>query len=90
MTTITERLEAFENALFYVSGLCSSKTLNVPGAVINRLGEKVREVLRQLKSDDIGSNIRHDKVGYFVGSEEYYENKKFIQDKLEFDKKIMK
>lgn len=91
-------IEAFKRALFYVSGLCSSRTLNKPGAVIERLSPDARDALKDLKSSDIdGSNYRLDDSGYdgmniryYVGTDEYYRNKEFEKEKLEFDKKIIK
>ena len=86
-------IEAFKRALFYVSGLCSQRTLNKPGAVVSRLSPEAREALTQLKASDIGgegSTERIDDLKYFVGSDEYYRNKEFEKDKLEFDKKIIK
>jgi hypothetical protein len=84
-------IDAFKRAMFYVSGLCSQRTLNVPGAVVQRLNPETREALSQLKSSDIdGSVERLDDLKYFVGSDEYYKNKELEKDKLEFDKKILK
>ena len=84
-------IEAFKRAMFYVSGLCSQRTLNQPGAVIQRLNPETREALSQLKSSDIdGSTERLEDLKYFVGSDEYYKNKEFEKDRLEFDKKIIK
>jgi hypothetical protein len=86
-------IDALRRALFYVSGVCSSITLNKPGAVIERLSSETRESLKQLKSSDIdgGSTAeRMDELKYYVGSDEYYQNKEFEKDKLEFDKKILK
>ena len=86
-------IEAFKRALFYVSGLCSQRTLNKPGAVVSRLSPEAREALSQLKSSDIDggpTTDRLDDLKYYVGSDEYYRNKEFEKDKLEFDKKILK
>jgi hypothetical protein len=86
-------IEAFKRALFYVSGLCSSRTLNKPGAVVQRLSPEAREALSQLKSSDIDGGPqaeRIDELKYYVGSDEYYRNKEFEKDRLEFDKKILK
>jgi hypothetical protein len=86
-------LEALKRAMFYVSGLCSSRTLNVPGAVVQRLSPEAREALSQLKSSDIDggpTTERLDDLKYYCGSDEYYRNKEFEKDKLEFDKKILK
>lgn len=83
--------EAFYRAMFYISGVCSSITLNKPGAVVQRLSAEARQALSKLKSSDIdGSNERIDDLKYYVGSDEYYRNKEFEKDKLEFDKKILK
>lgn len=82
-------IDAFKRAIFYVSGLCSQRTLNKPGAVIERLSTDTREALKELKSSDIdGSVERVDDLKYYVGSDEYYQNKEFEKDRLEFDKKI--
>jgi len=84
-------LAAFKRALFYISSVCSSRTLNKPGAIIERLSDNDRLELRKLKSSDIdGSVERIDDLKYFVGSDEYYRNKEFEKDCLEFDKKIAK
>lgn len=86
-------LEALKRAMFYISGVCSSRTLNVPGAVVQRLTPEAREALGKLKSSDIDGGDkaeRIDELKYYVGSNEYYENKEFEKDKLEFDKKILK
>lgn len=81
-------LEALGQAIFYISGLCSQQTLNKPGAIIRRLSAKAREALRQLKSSDIDESHERLDVKYCVGSDQYYQNKEFQKDKLEFDKKI--
>lgn len=83
-------LEAFKTAMFYVSGLCSTHTKDKPGAVIERLSSETREALQELKSDDIGSNVILDNVGYYAATNEYYQNKEFEKERLEFDKKILK
>ena len=83
-------LQAFKQALFYVSGLCSSRTMNEPGAVIERLSQDSRQALQELKSDDIGPEVRLDDLKYFVGSDEYYQQQEFKQDRLNFDKKLKK
>lgn len=86
-------LDAFKRALFYVSGICSSRTLNVPGAVVQRLSPEAREALSKLKSSDIDGGPkaeRLDDLKYYVGSDEYYRNKEFEKDRLEFDKKLKK
>jgi hypothetical protein len=84
-------LEAFKRAMFFISSVCSSKTLNQPGAVINRLSEKERAALKNLKSTDVDgfTTERIDDIQYY-GTDEYYQNKEFVKDKLEFDKKILK
>lgn len=85
-------IEAFKRAFFYVSGLCSQRTLNVPGAVVQRLSSEAREALSKLKSSDIDGSSeseRIDELKYYVGSDEYYQNKEFEKDRLEFDKKIL-
>ena len=82
--------EAFRRAMLYISGVCSSRTLNKPSAVVERLSDDARKALRELKSSDIdGSSERIDDIKYY-GTDEYYENEKFVKDKLEFDKKILK
>lgn len=83
-------LQALKNALFYVSGLYSSRTINKPGAVIERLGQNSRQALQELKSDDIGPEVRLDDLKYFVGSDEYYQQQEYKQDRLDFDKKLKK
>jgi len=86
-------IEAFKRALFYVSGVCSSRTLNKPGAVIERLSPEARAALKGLKSSDIDGGPtaeRVDELKYYVGSDEYYRNKEFEKDRLDFDKKILK
>jgi hypothetical protein len=86
-------IDAFKKALFYVSGICSSITLNKPGAVVQRLSPEARKALTQLKSSDIDGGPkaeRIDELKYYVGSDEYYRNKEFEKDKIEFDKKILK
>jgi len=86
-------IEAFKRAMFYISAVCSSITLNKPGAVVQRLSPEAREALPKLKSSDIDgspTSERLDDLKYYVGSDEYYRNKEFEKDKLEFDKKILK
>jgi hypothetical protein len=93
MTIDWTPLEALKRALFFVSGLCSQRTLNKPGAVIERLSPEARAALTKLKSSDIDGGDkaeRIDELRYYVGSDEYYRNKEFEKDKLEFDKKIIK
>lgn len=77
--------------MFYVSGLCSSRTLNKPGAVIERLSPEARDALKELKSSDIDGGPkaeRLDDLKYYVGSDEYYRKKEYQKDMLEFDKKL--
>lgn len=84
-------IDAFKRAMFYVSGLCSSRTLNKPGAVIERLSPEARDALKELKSSDIDGGPkaeRLDDLKYYVGSDEYYRNKEYEKDRLEFDKKL--
>ena len=86
-------MEALKRAMFYISGVCSSSTLNVPGAVVQRLSAKEREALSQLKSSEIDGGDkaeRIDELRYYIGSNEYYENKELEKEKLAFDKKIIK
>ena len=86
-------MEAFRRAMFFISGVCSQRTLNQPGAVVSRLSPKEREALSQLKSSDIDGGPkaeRIDELKYYIGSDEYYRNKEFEKDRLEFDKKILK
>jgi hypothetical protein len=84
-------IEAFKRAIFYVSGLCSQRALNKPGAVIERLSTDARDALKELKASDIdGSQERLDDLKYYVGSDQYYQNKEFEKERLEFDKKIAK
>ena len=86
-------LDAFKRAMFYVSGICSSRTLNKPGAVIERLSTEARDALKELKSSDIDGGPkaeRLDDLKYYVGTDEYYRNKEFEKDRLEFDKKLKK
>ena len=83
-------LEAFKRAMFYVSGLCSQRTLNKPGAVIERLSVSERQALTELKSDDIDGTTRIDDLKYYVGSDDYYKNQEYMKDRLAFDKKILK
>ena len=85
-------IEAFKRALFYISGVCSSITLNKPGAVVQRLSADAREALSKLKSSDLDGgpqSERIDELKYYVGSDDYYRNKEFEKDRLEFDKKIL-
>lgn len=83
-------LDAFRRAIFYVSGLCSQRTLNKPGAVIERLSANERQALTQLKSDDINGDTRIDDLKYYVGSDEYYQQLEFKKERLEFDKRLKK
>ena len=59
---------------------------NIPGAVINKLGEKSRKILSTLKSDDI-KNIRADQC---YGTDEWYHNKENSELKIKFDEKCKK
>jgi hypothetical protein len=84
-------LDAFKRAMFYISSVCSQRFINKPGVIIEHLSDDTRLELRKLKSSDIdGSSERLDDLKYFVGSDEYYRNKEFEKDRLEFDKKIAK
>lgn len=83
-------LDAFKQALFYVSGLCSSNTMNKPGAVIERLSADVRKFLQELKSDDIGNKQRIEDLKYHIGSDEWYQQQEFKKERLKFDKKLKK
>lgn len=84
--------DAFKRALFYVSGVCSSITMNVPGAVINRLSSETREALKGLKSDEISSDVRVDslELKHYVGSDEWYRQQEYKKDRFEFDRKMKK
>ena len=83
-------IDAFKKAMFYISGVCSSLTLNKPGAVIERLSTESRDALKELKSSDIGPEQRIDDLKYYAASEKYYRDKEWTQDRLDFDKKILK
>jgi hypothetical protein len=87
-------LEALERAMFYISGVCSTKTLNVPGAVINRLSAEVREALSKLKSSDIdGDTTPVYDIRYWIDPHQYedtYRKPDQVKDRLDFDKKILK
>jgi hypothetical protein len=83
-------LAAFKQAIFYISGLCSQRTLNKPGAVIQRLSDEARQALPALKSDEIGPDAKLDELQYFVGSDQYYQRKETSKLLTEFDKKILK
>jgi hypothetical protein len=79
---------AFKQAMFFVSGLYSSKTMNKPGAVIERLSSNARQALTQLKSDDIGNDSPIEDLKYYIMSEEYEQKQKISKELLEFDRKI--
>ena len=87
-------LEALERAMFFVSGLCSQRTLNVPGAVVERLSKEARDALCELKSSDVDgktSPIEH--IRYWIDPHQYepmYRKPEYVQDRLDFDKKILK
>lgn len=83
-------IDAFKRALFHISGLSSRIFEKKPGAVIGRMSEKERAVLKDLKSSDINGDERIENLEYYIGSEKYYQNKEFEKVKLEFDKKILK
>ena len=84
-------IKALKSAMFYISGLYSMKIMNRPGAVIEKLNDNTRCALQDLKSDDIGPNVRLDNYElYSVGSNEYYQKQEEIKDRLEFDKKLKK
>ena len=81
-------IDAFKQALFYVSSICSQRTKNQPGAVIERLSSDVRKALEELKPSDI-NEVEH--IEYHIDTNLYQPlNKKFEKDFLEFDKKILK
>lgn len=84
-------MDAFKRAMFFISGLCSQRMLNVPGGVVSRLSDKEREALSQLKSSDIDGSLSCERIDCsWVAPEEYYQNKKIEKEKLEFDKKLLK
>lgn len=81
-------LDALRRAIFFISGRYSPRTLNKPGAVVQRLSPEERQALQNLKSSDIDGGSTSERVEDLFGSEEYYQNKKFEKYKLEFDKKM--
>ena len=84
-------LEAFEKAVYWVSSISSRIFDKKPGAVIERMSEADRLELRKLKSDDINPDVRLDEYQKFIcGDNEYWQNKGFVKERLEFDKKILK
>ena len=58
-----------------------------PGKIIETQPPEVRESLTQLKSDDM-AKIRFEP--YLVMDDKYEENKRQVQERLDFDKKIRK
>lgn len=80
--------EALQRAMFYVSGLCSQRTLNKPGAVIERLTPETRDALKDLKSDEIGPDAMGLHTNYYVDTRELAKEKEYVQDRLDFDKKF--
>lgn len=83
-------IEAFERALFYVSGLSSHIIPKNPGAVLARLSQEAREALKRLTSSDIAEHTRFKEYWRYFESDENYHKKQFEKDKLEFDKKMLK
>jgi hypothetical protein len=83
-------IEAFKALILRISVACN-KRYGGPGEVVKNMPDNYRKALKELKSEDIGPNVRLDELGStFVGTDEYYENKGFEADRLEFDKKILK
>lgn len=56
-----------------------------PGSVIKKLSDESRQILSNLKSDDV-RKIRVE--SWEIGDVEYMERKKMSEEKLEFDKKF--
>jgi hypothetical protein len=85
-------IDALRRALFHISSLSSRMFDKKPGAVIERMSERERTALQKLKSSDIDGGPTAERIDdlKYIGSNEYYENKEFEKDKLEFDKKILK
>jgi hypothetical protein len=93
MTFEWTSLQALRRAMFFISGLCSQRTLDKPGAVIERLSPEAREALSKLKSSDIDGSSgseRIDDLKYLAVSKEYVENKELEKEKFKFDEKILK
>lgn len=87
-------LEALARAMFFVSGVCSQKTVNKPGAVVERLSKEARAALCDLKSSDVdGKTTLVEHICYWVAPHQYedtYRKPEYIQDRLDFDRKILK
>ena len=64
-------------------GIMINTIKKVPGAVINKLSNKSREVLSTLKSSDI-ENVRL--KDWEMGTDKYYRDKEISEIKLKFDK----
>jgi hypothetical protein len=82
----TQGIEA--SSVFHIGALFAAY-FESAGEVVKRLPS---EALSKLKSSDIDGGDkaeRIDQLKYLVGTDEYYRNKEFEKDKLEFDKKIL-
>lgn len=83
MTPIDILSRAFSYTL-----LSSRKIPNRPGAVIEKLSSEDRQVLSELKSDDISSDVvPRDQI---FGDDAHYRQKEFDKELMAFDAKMKK
>jgi len=83
-------IDAFKRAVFWVSSLSSRIYADKPGAVIERMSEKERDALKDLKSSDVEGQLMNDWDKYTLGGRQYDLEKHFEEAKLDFDKKVLK
>lgn len=63
---------------------------NVPGAVIEGMSKDLRQLLQELKSDDLGYHTNFQEFWQMISSKEWESKKLFQQLRLDFDKRMKK
>jgi hypothetical protein len=88
-------LAVLKRALWKITIDSGKRFPNKPGAVIESINDKDREILSNLKSSDIDGSPSNEKIGeqelgIFSGFSWFYQNKEFKKELEEFDKKLKK
>lgn len=82
-------IDAFHTLLTRVSLLFTRKRNGIPGEIVKEMPADYRKALTELKSDEIGPDVRiSDK--YYLYSNEFIENSRQKDERIAFDKKIKK
>jgi hypothetical protein len=80
----------FRNWVAYSTFINVRRWKNVPGAVVEGASKDMREILKTLKSSDIGAHTNFKEYWEMFSSQEWETKKVFKKLLLDFDKKIIK